>query len=437
MTGIRALITTLLMLGLTALLPHMAQAAAPVVSGLSVQSAPNIDRIELQLSQAITYKSFELDNPPRLVIDMPALEWRAGNGLPAGYSGRILRNIRVARFNATTTRMVLDLAQPVSLDEVAIQNQGVNAPFIMRFDVVTAGYAKGSKDSAATWQQNAPSPSAIRDSKAEPSGAKPPQDWVALAETMRTPVPLPAGLPFTTVPVPVFRPAGTYMPTVVIDAGHGGRDPGTTGRRGTREKHVTLVYARALAEALRATGRYKVVLTRDDDSYIMLRERLAIGRRTEGDVFISIHADAAENSSTRGFSIYTLSENASDAEAAALAARENKVDLIYGMNLSTENKDVTEILIDLAQRETKNKSTKLADIIVEHVGKKVQLLRNTHRYAGFAVLKAPDVPSVLIELGFLSNRKDEALITSSNYREGVVSALVNGIDAYFEMQRSR
>lgn len=437
MTGIRALITTLLMLGLTALLPHMAQAAAPVVSGLAVKSAPNIDRIELQLSQAITYKSFGLDNPPRLVIDMPALEWRAGSGLPAGYNGSILRNIRVARFNATTTRMVLDLAQPVSLDEVSVQNQGVNAPFIMRFDVVTAGYAKGSKDSAATWQQSAPSPAAIRDSKAEPSGSKPVQDWVALAEASTSPKPLPAGLPFTTAPVPVFRPAGTYKPVVVIDAGHGGRDPGTTGRNGTREKIVTLVYARALASALHATGRYNVVLTRDDDSYIMLRERLAIGRRAEGDIFISIHADAAENSSTRGLSIYTLSENASDSEAAALAARENKVDLIYGMNLSTENKDVTEILIDLAQRETKNKSTKLADIIVEHVGKKVQLLRNTHRYAGFAVLKAPDVPSVLIELGFLSNRKDEALITSSNYRAGVIAALVDGIDAYFEAQRAR
>lgn len=423
----RAFILTLLALAAMVLQPDTAQASPPVVTGMSVHSARDIDRIEIRISEAVTYHSFALDNPDRLVIDIPAVDWQAGQGLPSGYRGGILRNIRVARFSPTTTRIVLDLARAARIEEVGVYNQGGNTPFLMRFDVVTAAYVPGSKDDASYWQ----------DSGAGGASRQQVQDWSEMAEVDARPKPLPADVPFTTAPVPVFRPAEARRPVVVIDAGHGGRDPGTTGRAGTREKEVTLRYARDLQEALLATGRYQVVMTRDDDSYIMLRDRLEIGRKVKADIFISLHADAAENTNTRGLSIYTLSENASDAEAAALAARENKVDLIYGLNLSSEHKDVTEILIDLAQRETKNKSTKLAETIILHVGKKVELLRNTHRYAGFAVLKAPDVPSVLIELGFLSNRKDEALINSSNYRREVIAALVNGIDAYFATQRAR
>lgn len=417
----------------------MAQNAVPVVSQLEVQSGAEIDRVVLHISQAVPYDSFALDNPARLVVDLPVMDWQAGKGLPAGYKGGVLANIRVARFNDTTTRMVFDLAQAANLEEVSLKNLSDNNSFLLVFDVTTPKYRAGSKQDAPQWRQQAATPMAIRNSTAGvPVVAnKSAGDWGALAERAAEPAPMPADLPFKDVPVPEFKPQPERMPMIVIDAGHGGRDPGATGGKGTYEKHVTLAYAKALADALRRTGRYQVSLTRDDDTYIMLRERLAMGRRAKGDIFISVHADSAENSSTRGLSVYTLSENASDAEAAALAARENKVDIIYGMNLSTENKDVTEILIDLAQRETKNKSTKLADIIVEAVGKKVKLLPNTHRYAGFAVLKAPDVPSVLIELGFLSNRKDEALITSSNYRALVVESLVQGIDNYFARQRGK
>lgn len=411
MTGIRAFIAGLAAC-LAALMP-LAAVAAPVVGGMEVRSEAGGDRVVLHISEAVAYKSFTLDNPARLVIDMPALDWRAGQGLPADYRGAALSNIRVAQFDASTTRMVLDLAQPAKLGQVGVRNTG--GALRMEFEVVIAG---GGAPRAAAPMQRA-------------------EDWGALAENASQARPLPAGLPFTTIPVPVDKPAEARRPVVVIDAGHGGRDPGAIGARKTHEKNVTLQYALALAQALRDTGRYKVVLTREDDTYIMLRERLEIGRRAKGDIFISIHADSAENANTRGLSVYTLSDTASDKEAAALAARENKVDLIYGLNLSTENRDVTEILIDLAQRETRNKSTRLADILVEHVGKKVQLLPNTHRYAGFAVLKAPDVPSVLLEIGFLSNRKDEALITSANYRREVVAALVNGIDAYFKYRRER
>jgi N-acetylmuramoyl-L-alanine amidase len=433
--------TAVAMLLLWPQLSYGQPADAPIVSRVEVQSGKHIDRVVLHISQAISYDSFVLANPARIVIDMPVLDWNADQGLPLGYKNGILKNVRVARFNPTTMRMVFDLAQSAQLDEVSVKNQGGNKPFLMIFDVVTPQYEAGSKDQEDTetphWQKEAPTPASIRNSTGALAPLVKPDDWGQLVERSMEPKPIPADLPFHTIPVPVLKSAPKHKPVVVIDAGHGGRDPGATGVKGTREKYVTLEYAKALAEALRATGRYEVALTREDDTYIMLRERLAMGRRAKGDIFISVHADSAENHTTRGLSIYTLSENASDKEAAALAARENKVDIIYGMNLSSETRDVTEILIDLAQRETKNKSSRLADILVEAVSKKVKLLPNTHRYAGFAVLKAPDVPSVLIELGFLSNRKDEALIISSTYRQGVVQALVDGIDNYFTLQNGR
>lgn len=404
------------------LLCSPAHAAGPVAHELEIQSHQGAERLVLSVSEALSYDFFTLENPHRLVLDFPVLDWRAIKGLPPGYRGELLRNIRVARFNTTTTRLVLDLNAAARLDGVTVRNQGDGKPFQMMFDVV----AEGAVDRPAA---QAPAPQ-----------AKP--DWAELVEAEEAkPVfqpkvrPLPDNLPFNEAPVPVLKQVTvTQKPVIVIDPGHGGKDPGAIGVSGTREKEVTLEYSRALAHALLRTGRYHVVLTRDHDRYIMLRERLAMGRRAKGDIFISVHADSAENHSARGLSIYTVSETASDKEAAALARRENKVDLIHGMNLSTEQPDVTEILIDLAQRETKNKASQLADALVHALGNYVKLRSNALRHAGFAVLKAPDVPSVLVELGFLSNRKDEALIRSHDYQKQVIRAMVDGIDRYFHEQ---
>lgn len=403
-----------------------AHAANPVVHNLEIKSYQGAERLVLSVSEALSYDFFTLENPHRLVLDFPILQWRAIKGLPPGYRGELLRNIRVARFNPTTTRMVLDLNADSRLDGVTVRNQGDGKPFQMIFEVIAEGAVKRQSAQEAV---QAPAPQ-----------AKP--DWGELVEAEEPkPVfqpkikPLPDNLPFNEAPVPVLKQVTvTQKPIIVIDPGHGGKDPGAIGVSGTREKEVTLEYSRALAQALLRTGRYHVVLTRDHDRYIMLRERLAMGRRAKGDIFISVHADSAENHSARGLSIYTVSETASDKEAAALARRENKVDLIHGMNLSTEQPDVTEILIDLAQRETKNKASQLADALVHALGSYVKLRSNALRHAGFAVLKAPDVPSVLVELGFLSNRKDEALIRSRDYQKQVIRAMVDGIDRYFHEQ---
>jgi N-acetylmuramoyl-L-alanine amidase len=221
------------------------------------------------------------------------------------------------------------------------------------------------------------------------------------------------------------------LPLVYIDPGHGGPDPGTIGHNGTYEKKVTLGVAQELQRQLIASGRYRVKMTRSSDQFVPLRVRFEMARIDHADIFISLHADSSFVGDPRGLSVYTLSETSSDAEAAALAAKENKADLIAGIDLSKQNVAVTSILIDLAQRESKNLSAHLAELLVNELGRVTLLLPNTHRYAGFAVLKAPDIPSVLIELGYLSDVQDEALLLSAAHRAKLAGAMLRAIDGYF------
>jgi len=220
--------------------------------------------------------------------------------------------------------------------------------------------------------------------------------------------------------------------TIVLDPGHGGVDPGTIGVGGVREKTLTLEIAQDLKRILEASGRYHVVLTRTDDSFIRLRERIQIARSSRGEIFLSLHADALGDASFRGMTVYTLSDKASDAEAEALAQRENKADLIAGVDLRDEAPEVASILIDLAQRETMNLSARLAGHLVQELSREAQMLRNGHRFAGFAVLKAPDVPSALIELGYLSNRQDAQQLAQTAYRRRLGQAVLKALDRFFK-----
>jgi len=230
--------------------------------------------------------------------------------------------------------------------------------------------------------------------------------------------------------VPVKKKNG--KPIIIIDAGHGGKDPGASTADGDVEKMITLSYAKKLAEALNKSGKYQARLTRSTDIFILLGERVNIARRVGADMFISLHADSAPASNAQGLSIYTLSETSSDKETAALAEQENNSDSIGGMNLSGQKEEVADILIDLARRETKNKSMYLAEgIVVRMKEQGVQTLRDTHRFAGFKVLKAPDIPSVLVELGFLSTPSEAERLKTNDYRSRVVRGLVAGIDSYF------
>lgn len=229
---------------------------------------------------------------------------------------------------------------------------------------------------------------------------------------------------------------------IVIDPGHGGIDPGATGTDGVREKTITLAAAKELQKQMQKNPNYKVILTRDRDIFIPLKERRDIARRKQADLFISLHADivGSGDGSVRGASIYTISDEASDAESAKLAARENLSDAIAGIDIGKQDDaEVAGILIDLAMRETMNQSKRFATTLAGNFGKsKVRLLDKPLRAAGFAVLKAPDVPSVLIEMGFLSSPDETTLLQSAQHRAKLAKAISSGVNDYFDyLERQR
>ncbi len=219
---------------------------------------------------------------------------------------------------------------------------------------------------------------------------------------------------------------------VVLDPGHGGKDPGAIGRSfRTYEKNITLSMGRELKKLLESKG-FKVYMTRSTDIFIPLRKRVAIARSYHADLFISLHADSAVNRKAQGLSVYTLSETASDKEAAALAERENKADIIDGIDFSDNSPEINDVLISLSQNDSRNKSSKFAGYVVSNMQKRVKLVSNAHKFAGFAVLKAPDIPSILIELGYLSNYNEEKFLRQPSYRRKLADSIAQAVVKYFK-----
>jgi N-acetylmuramoyl-L-alanine amidase len=218
----------------------------------------------------------------------------------------------------------------------------------------------------------------------------------------------------------------------VLDAGHGGRDPGSRGvDRRHYEKDAALAITKAIRDELLASGRFRVALTRDDDRFLILGERREIARRLDADLFISIHADSAPDSGAHGATIYTLSEVSSDKVAARLAAKENKADVLHGVDLDSQSSEVSSILIDLAQRETMNVSATFANLLQRELSPAISFRTTYHRFAGFVVLKAPDVPSVLFETGYMSNPDDLRLLFSKDYQHEIAVGVRRAIEVHF------
>jgi len=231
---------------------------------------------------------------------------------------------------------------------------------------------------------------------------------------------------------PILGPDNPDRPLVVIDAGHGGVDPGATSPYDQRhEKDLTLELAKAIRDELLSSGRVRVALTRDEDRYIDLHERYEIASRIDADLFISVHADSAPNHEARGATIYTLSEVASDREAAQLAARENAADLVGGVDMGGGSRDVNLILIDLAQRESMDLSAGFARRLHREAATLLHFRPQHHRFAAFVVLKAPGVPSILFESGYLSNREDAAYLQSDEGRKAIATGMRRAIEAHF------
>jgi N-acetylmuramoyl-L-alanine amidase len=237
-------------------------------------------------------------------------------------------------------------------------------------------------------------------------------------------------------PTAPAKPAGPpdNRPVVVIDPGHGGLDSGTRARDGSEaEKNLVLDFAVMLRDKLDKTGKYRVVLTRSDDTFVPLADRVRLARSRNAQLFISIHCDALArgDGDAQGATVYTLSDHATDAEAAKLADAENRADVISGVDLSVEPDDIAGILIDLAQRETRAFSQQLAKHVVTELKTAARMHKHPLKSAGFRVLRAPDVPSVLIELGYVSSRKDLKELMSENWRTRAGDAIVKAVDGYF------
>ncbi|WES30581.1 N-acetylmuramoyl-L-alanine amidase [Varunaivibrio sulfuroxidans] len=404
-----------------------------VVSNIRVGAHPGETRVVIDLNTEITYDAFVLPQPYRVVLDLPEVGWRLpAKPLPSGVGQ--LDKLRYGLFSPGVTRVVLDMKGPVRIKKTFLLKPKNGHAYRLVMDL--QGVSPAVFRTVLSEQRKA------RRAKGTPRPVAAPAATGASAEVAASGGTVPrttekisgAGLIAGPVPVPksTQKPRTPRKMVIAIDAGHGGVDPGTIGADGQFEKNITLKMARELRDVLRKTGRYKVVLTRNKDIFLRLRQRVAVARAAGADLFISIHADSTRNRKVRGLSVYTLSERASDKEAASLAEKENKADLIAGIDLTGESPDVTNILIDLAQRESMNQSAQFATQLVKELRKSTKLLRKTHRFAGFAVLKAPDMPSVLIELGFLSNPQDEKALQSRRYRAMLAHAILRGIDTHFK-----
>ncbi len=380
------------------------QAHALSVNQVRFGAHPDKIRLVLDLSEKTDFRVFALANPYRMVIDLPDFEWRAGNASTTPSSG--VTALRYGNLQPGISRIVFDMAKPVSVRGAFIipAQKGQPNRLVVDFTHVTEDVFERNKNiSHGT--------------------------LVTSGQVLAAPQAVPSHKP----PTP---PGAGYKPLIVIDAGHGGVDPGARGVNKTNEKNVTLALAKQLKSELEGTGRYRVALTRDKDIFIKLRERVSIARRQQADLFISIHADSIEKSNVSGVSVYTLSEKASDAQTAKLAAQENRADLIAGLDLSVEDEDVASILVDLAMRDTMNQSNFFANTLIDKLkARQVRLLDSPHRSAGFAVLKAPDIPSVLVEAGFMSNKKESELLNTPAHRAKISQALSGAIDSYFEQVR--
>jgi N-acetylmuramoyl-L-alanine amidase len=372
--------------------PIGAVADFPVASDVRLGGDDTQTRLIIDLSRKIDIRSFTLANPYRVVMDMPQVTFQFP--AKAGEVGRGL--IKAFRFGLVMqggSRMVIDLARPAQVDMAFV------------LDAINDQPARLVLHLTAT----------DRDS------------------FMRS-LALDSGAPQRSKPdAPVeIKPNGDSRPLIVVDPGHGGIDNGTRAASGEMEKTIVLEFSLLLRDKIEKTGKYRVLMTRTDDTFVALGERVQFARARQAALFISIHADALRRreGDAQGATVYTLSERASDARAARLAEAENRADVIAGLDLSTEEKDVADILVDLARRETKTFSMQFAQTVVGTLKNAARLHQHPLKSASFVVLKAPDVPSALVELGYVSNKADLKSLISAEWRDHTADAIVKAVDAF-------
>ena len=374
-------------------LPAAKPGTPPVVMSARIGEHDDRTRLVIELSDPVNLRAFSLANPNRIILDMPEVAWRMGTPpVPTGHG--LIKAYRYGLFRAGNSRMVIDLGRPARLGETLAIPPAAGFGYRVVIDLFPT--TQTAFESDAGWPA---------DLKAREAAAE--------RKAMAATAPLVAG-----------------KKVVVIDPGHGGIDSGTQGVNGLLEKDLVLAEGLRLAQELRSRG-LTVFMTRDKDNFVPLRDRVSFGRAHRADLFVSLHADSNPDNTVSGLSIYTLNDGRSDREAAALAKRENQSDVIAGVDLSGGNSPVAPILIDLAQRDTINKSSRFAEgALAQLAGATDILARSPHRSASLAVLVAPDVPAVLIELGYLSNREDAAQMNTEAWRGRVAGAIAAAVNRH-------
>ncbi|MCK1744613.1 N-acetylmuramoyl-L-alanine amidase [Bradyrhizobium sp. 139] len=381
--------------------PTAAVANFPIASAARLAGDGKQTRFILDIDQTVTFRAVTLADPYRVVVDVPQVNFQLPAGTGTGGRG-LVKAFRYGLVMPGGSRIVFDLTGPAKIANSYVLDaaNGQPARLVLELEEV---------DRSAFVQSLAPE--------------NRPELRPAIADA-------PATVPAAAAPEAAQQKADG-RPIVVIDPGHGGIDNGTQSG-GESEKSLVLAFGLALRDRLEKTGKYRVVMTRDDDTFIPLNDRVKVARGLKAALFVSIHADALPRAEgdAQGATIYTLSDKASDAEAQRLADAENRADAIAGFNLAEEPTDVADILIDLTQRETRTFSSRFARFLMGEMKSTVRMHKHPLKSAGFRVLKAPDVPSVLVEIGYVSNKGDLEHLVSEGWRSRAVGSMAQAIDGF-------
>lgn len=424
-----------------------------IATGFDLGGDSETTKFTAYLSEDVGYTASVLPDPYRVIIDLANVSFDVPPG--AGRKPRgLVKAIRYGVIEEGKSRIVIDTQGPVLITKSTLQPKTGKKP--ARIDIELLAITEDVFDAAFAIERDksAGEPASVAAGQAEdtPSAAAAEEPSAVAASSQPgdivgsvTPAETVAAAPVQVIK-PTLKPvAGTQKTkavaekpvrsdgkkVIVVDPGHGGIDPGAMSPSKTLEKDVVLAFAKDLKEMMDAEGRHHVVLTREDDRFLPLKDRVAFARKHGAELFIAIHADTLRGQTVTGTTIYTLSDKASDAESEALAQRENHADAIAGIDLAGQSEDVAGILIDLAQRDSRNQASMFSRATLRRFRDVTKMTGKPIRSAGFTVLKAPDVPSILIELGFLSNPKDEERLKSAAWRKNLAKALASAIDSHF------
>lgn len=404
-------------------------ATAGTILAVRTWPADEYTRVTLELDSELKAEHFTLENPNRLVVDIDGLSMSSAiNDLVSKIrpNDPYIASVRVAQNRPDVLRLVLDLKQPIAPQVFTLKPIGE-----YKYRLVLDLYPKIAQDPLLAIANNSEDTDPLA------------QVLEELAQNSPNPAPIPsvqgqklppiAKSPKTTLPPPIANvPKGSRPIMVALDPGHGGEDPGAIGRAGTREKDIVLSIARRLKRLIDAQPNMRAYLTRDNDYFVPLHVRVQKARRVKADLFISIHADAWIKPSARGSSVFALSQNGATSSAARwMAQRENDADLIGGVNLGSHDKQVAKVLLDLSTAAQINDAMRVGGRILSEIGKINRLHKNSVERAGFAVLKAPDIPSILVETAFISNPEEERLLRSPAHQDRIAQAMLGGINDYF------